>query len=168
MRHADTAPQTLQETIRFFSDPDTCLNFMADLRWPDGVTCPRCNGKEVGFTKTRRVWKCKKCKDKQFSIKRGTIFEDSPLSLDKWLCAIWMIVDSKNEVSSGEVHRALGVTQKTAGFMLHRIRNAMKTVTFQELSRDVTGDRTYLSSIIKNVRKGQIAFEELTTSFLSQ
>ena len=122
------APQTLMEAIRHFSDPDVCLKFMADLRWPDGVTCPHCETNSPYFLKTRRIWKCrnKDCR-KQFSIKVVTIFEDSPLGLDKWLVAIWMLANAKNGISSYEVHRAIGVTQKTAWFMLQRIRLAMQT-----------------------------------------
>src|SRR3712207_5469749 len=113
------APETLHEAILYFSDPDVCLNFVRDLRWPNGVACPHCGCLEPSFLKTRRIWKCKGCK-KQFSVKVGTIFEDSPIGLDKWLCAIWLIANAKNGISSYEIHRALGVTQKTAWFMLHR------------------------------------------------
>ena len=110
----NTTPQTLLEAIRYFSDPKVCLDFVASLRWPDGKpTCPRCQFQETSFLSTRSLWKCKACK-KQFSVKVGTIFEDSPLGLDKWLAAIWLIANAKNGVSSWELHRALGITQKTA------------------------------------------------------
>src|ERR1700740_65399 len=111
----NTLPQTLQEAIRYFTDPDVCLKFVADLRWPNGPECPRCQGKELSFLKTRRLWKCKACK-KQFSVKVGTIFEDSKLGLDKWLPAIWLSANSKNGISSHELARALGITQKSAWF----------------------------------------------------
>src|SRR5438552_2166813 len=103
----NNTPETLVEAIRHFSDPKTCLDFVASLRWPNGKpTCPRCQHQEVSFISTRSLWKCKGCK-KQFSVKVGTIFEDSPLGLDKWLAAIWMIAGAKNGVSSWEMHRAL-------------------------------------------------------------
>ena len=122
-------PTTLVEAIRHFSDPDACLKFLIPLRWPDGIACPRCGSREHSFISTRRVWKCKGCK-KQFSVKVGTVMEDSPLGLDKWLTAIWLIANAKNGISSWEVHRALGITQKSAWFLLHRIRLAMQTGTF--------------------------------------
>jgi transposase-like protein len=117
-------PKTLLQAIKYFSDLDTCTTFMAQIRWPKGVTCPNCKGKEVSYLSTRRMWKCKACK-KQFSVKVGTVMEDSPIGLDKWLAAIWMITNAKNGVSSCEIARALGVTQKSAWFLLHRIRLAM-------------------------------------------
>src|ERR687896_435756 len=104
-------PQNLVEAIRHFADPDAALEFVAQLRWPDGATCPLCESKEVSFLSTRRIWKCKGCK-KQFSVKLGTILEDSPIGLDKWLSAIWLIVSAKNGISSYEIHRSLGITQK--------------------------------------------------------
>src|SRR5207245_4188008 len=123
MRNANE-PETLLEAIRYFSDPDNCLDFFAPLRWPDGVECPRCGCKErLSFLSTRRMWKCLDCK-KQFSIKVGTIFEESPIGLDKWLAAFWMIANCKNGISSCEIARDLGITQKSAWFMLHRIRLA--------------------------------------------
>lgn len=136
-------PKTLQEAIKYFADPDTCVTFMAMLRWPDGVTCPICEGTAVSYLSTRRLWKCKACK-KQFSVKVGTVMEDSPISLDKWLCAIWLISNAKNGISSCEIHRALGVTQKTAWFLLHRIRLAMQNGTFAKLSGQVEVDETYI------------------------
>lgn len=145
-------PQTLQEAIIYFSDPDVCLNFVAGLRWPNGVACPHCGSTEHSFVSTRRIWKCKGCK-KQFSVKVGTIFEDSPIGLDKWLCAIWMIANDKNGVSSYEVHRAIGVTQKTAWFMLHRIRLAMQSGTFQKLSGEVEADETFVGGKAANMHK---------------
>jgi transposase-like protein len=120
-------PKTLQAAIIFYNDPDNCLNHLVAQRWPDGVTCPTCGSKDVKFIPTRRIWECKtKHPKKQFSIKVGTIFEDSPIGLDKWLTASWMVANCKNGVSSYEIHRAIGVTQKSAWFMLHRIRLAMQ------------------------------------------
>lgn len=136
-------PATLADAIRYFSDPDTALTFLAALRWPEGVHCPACDGKNPGFLKTRRIWKCRDC-HKQFSVKLGTIFEDSPIGLDKWLPALWMLANAKNGISSYELARALGVTQKTAWFMLHRIRLAMETKTFRKFSGTVEADESYL------------------------
>ncbi|MCU1313953.1 MAG: unclassified family transposase [Acidobacteriaceae bacterium] len=119
------APSTLQQAIVDFSDPDRCFQYAVNLRWPNGlVSCPRCGSEKHSFVKTRRLWHCKGCK-RQFTLKVGTIFEDSPLGLDKWMCAFWMICNCKNGVSSCEVARSLGITQKTAWFMMHRIRKAM-------------------------------------------
>src|SRR5262249_7142703 len=99
-----TPPETLVEAIRYFSDPDKCLAFMVELRWPHGVTCPRCGSREASFISTRRIWTCKRLHDRrQFSIKTGTIFEDSPLGLDKWFAAMWLIASAKNGISSYEV-----------------------------------------------------------------
>src|SRR6185295_14426938 len=115
----EKSPETLTDALVYFSDADMALGFVAALRWPNGATCPDCEGQEVTFLQTRRVWKCKGCK-KQFSVKVGTIFEDSPIALSKWLPALWLIANCKNGVSSYELARALGVTQKSAWFMLHR------------------------------------------------
>jgi len=129
-----TEPKTLQQAIVYFADPDNCLNFLVAHRWRDGVMCPRCGSKEVGFLATRRIWECKaKHAKKQFSVKVNTIFEDSPISLDKWLVAVWMIANCKNGVSSYEIHRAIGGTQKSAWFMMHRIRLALKVGSFHKL-----------------------------------
>lgn len=150
----NTTPQTLVAAIRFFSDPDTCLGFIVELRWPNGVRCPRCDHAQVSFIKTRRLWKCKGCK-KQFSAKVGTIFEDSPIPLDKWLVAIWLIANAKNGISSYEVHRALGITQKSAWFMMHRVRLAMQTDTFQKLKGEVEVDETFIGGKARNMHKGK-------------
>src|ERR1700689_740013 len=121
---ADAIPTNLMEAIRYFSDPERAFDFVVKMRWPDGqVTCPLCGHDKTSFLSTRRIWKCKGCK-RQFSIKVGTIFEDSPLGFDKWLPAIWLIANSKNSVSSHELGRSLGVMQRTAWFMLRRIRAA--------------------------------------------
>src|SRR5690349_416433 len=113
------------------------------MRWPSGPVCPRCGCVEYSYVSTRRLWKCKGCK-KQYSVKLGTIFEDSPLGLDKWLPAVWLIANSKNGISSHELARALGVTQKSAWFMLHRIRLAMETGSFDKLSGEVEAEETYV------------------------
>lgn len=116
--------RTLQEAVNYFSDPDHRLNYIASKRWEDGVAiCHHCGSNKTDFISTRRMWKCKNkpCR-KQFSVKRRTIMEDSPLGLDKWLISIWLIVNAKNGISSCELARALGITQKSAWFVLHRVR----------------------------------------------
>lgn len=141
-------PRTLQQAIVHFANPDNCLAFMVERRWPNGVVCPICGSKDVRFISTRRLWECKSQHPKrQFSAKVGTIFEDSALPLDKWLIAIWLVANCKNGVSSYEVGRALGVTQKSAWFMLHRIRLAMQTQSFLKLGgrgSEVEVDETFI------------------------
>jgi len=124
----DAKPETLQEAVIYFSDPDNCRNFVAAWRWPDGVVkCPTCGSEKVSFLAKQNKWQCGSHHAKrQFSVKVGTIFEDSPLGLDKWLIAMWLIGNCKNGISSCEIARALGVTQKTAWFMDHRIRRSMQ------------------------------------------
>ncbi len=154
MENEKDFPQTLLEAIKYFSDPDTTHQFMTQLRWSDGVTCPVCRATEVSFLSTRRMWKCKACK-KQFSVKVGTIMEDSPIGLDKWLAAIWLIANCKNGVSSYEIHRDLGITQKSAWFLMHRIRLAMQTGTFEKLSGEVEADETFIGGIARNMHFGK-------------
>jgi len=147
-------PQTLVAAIRHFSDPQVAFDFMVKLRWPDSVKCPQCQNEDVSFIATRKIWKCKCCKEKsQFSVRVGTIIEDSALPLDKWLTAIWMIANAKNGVSSYEVHRAIGVTQKTAWFMLQRIRLAMQTGTFEKFKGEVEVDETWIGGLARNMHK---------------
>jgi transposase-like protein len=156
----NTEPTTLQEAVIYFADADNCLAFLAGRRWPDGVVvCPRCGSKDVGFVASRRVWQCKTRHPlSQFSIKVGTIFEDSPLGLDKWLPALWMIGNDKNGISSWELHRALGVTQKTAWFMLHRIRLAMQdTETGGKLGGEVEVDETFIGGKARNMHADKCA-----------
>jgi transposase-like protein len=146
-------PKTLQAAITYFSDKDACFNFMVSMRWTDGVAiCQHCGNDRTSFLSTRRIWKCKACK-KQFSVKMGTIFEESPIGLDKWLTAMWLIVNAKNGISSYEIHRAIGVTQKTAWFMLHRLRLAMQNGTFEKLSGEVECDETFIGGKAKNMHK---------------
>ena len=147
-------PETLLGAIRYFSDPDVALAFVASLRWPGGVTCPRCDAADPSFLSTRRLWKCRGCK-KQFSVKVGTIFEDSPIGLDKWLPALWMVVNCKNGISSYEIARDLGVTQKTAWFMAHRIRLAMQTGTFDKMSGEVEVDETFIGGRARFMHKSK-------------
>ncbi len=151
-------PRTLQEAIRYFSDPAVCLDYVAKLRWPNGIACPTCGSADVRFLATRRLWECKaKHPRRQFSVKVGTIFEDSPIGLDKWLAAMWIIANAKNGVSSHEMHRTLGVTQKTAWFMLHRIRLAMQTKTFAKFGGEVEADETFIGGKARFMHKAQRA-----------
>src|SRR6266545_5375974 len=141
---SNAEPRTLQEAIRYFSDPDNCLNYLAARRWPNGVICPTCGRKDVSLVAARRVWQCKTRHPKaQFSVKVGTVFEDSPLGLDKWLPAIWLIANCKNRISSYGLARGLGVTQKTGWFMLHRIRLAMQE-SGGMMSGQIEVDETYI------------------------
>jgi transposase-like protein len=146
------APDTLQEAIVYFSDPDRCFQYALNLRFPNGVvSCPRCGSENHSFISTRRIWLCKGCK-KQFSLKVGTIFEDSPLGLDKWMCAFWMICNCKNGVSSCELARTLGITQKSAWFMLHRIRKAMHDdFGGGKLGGEVEADETFIGGKARNM-----------------
>jgi transposase-like protein len=142
-----TLPSNLIEAIEYFSDLDVATDFVANLRWPDGPVCPECGGKEYSYLKSRRLWKCKDCK-KQYSVKKDTIFEDSPIPLNKWLAAIWEVANDKNGISSHELGRKIGVTQKTAWFMNHRIRLAMQTGSFEKWSEKFEGavevDETFI------------------------
>lgn len=148
-------PKTLQQAVKYFSDDLTCINFVASLRWADGVAvCPKCENKETSFLSTRKIWKCKACK-KQFSVKVGTIFEDSAIGLDKWLMAIWLIANAKNGISSYELHRSLGITQKSAWFVLHRIRTAMDVGSIEKLSGTVEADETYVGGNAVNMHKAR-------------
>jgi transposase-like protein len=148
-------PTNLVQAINYFADDDRAFAFVMRMRWDDGpVVCPRCSHKETTYVQTRRIWKCKGCK-KQFSIKVGTIFEDSPIGFDKWLPAVWLITNSKNSVSSHELGRALGVTQKTAWFMLHRIRLAFETPAYKKMTGTVEVDETYVGGKAKNMHMWQ-------------
>jgi ISXO2-like transposase domain/Transposase zinc-ribbon domain len=138
-------PQSELEAVRYFADEERCIKFVAEQRWPNGVICPTCGRADVSYLKTQRRWQCKSAHSKrQFSVKTGTIFEDSPLGLNKWLPAIWKIVNSKNGVSSYEMASALQITQKSAWFLNHRIREALKVGHFEKLSGTVEGDETYV------------------------
>jgi transposase-like protein len=148
-------PHTLQKAIVYFSNPDRCFEYAKHLRWSDGkVSCPRCESYEHSFISTRKIWFCKSCK-KQFTIKVGTIFEDSPIGLDKWLCALWMVTNCKNGVSSYEIQRTIGVTQKSAWFMLHRIRQVMKEDDITPLSGEVEMDETFVGGKAKKLHKAE-------------
>lgn len=146
-------PTTLQEAIQYFSNEEVCVQFVINMRWPDGVTCPQCQAKKVPYVKSRRVWQCKGCR-KQFSVKVGTIFEDSAIKLSKWMCAMWLLVNAKNGISSYEVARSLGVTQKTAWFMMHRIRLALQRGSLNhKLSGEVEADETFIGGKARNMHR---------------
>jgi len=140
-------PKTLQQAVAYFSDPVRTFDYAVKLRWPDGrVTCPRCGSDQHSFISTRHIWFCKGCK-KQFTLKVGTIFEDSALGMDKWMIAVWMIVNCKNGISSYEIARALGITQKSAWHMMHRVRLAMHNKDFVKLGgpgSEVEVDETFI------------------------
>jgi transposase-like protein len=145
--------KTLQEAIVYFSNPDNCVAYLVSKRWPNGVvTCPNCGSTEAKYMPTRRVWQCKTRHPKsQFSVKVGSIYEDSAIGLDKWLMATWMMTSSKNGVSSYEIHRAIGVTQKTAWFMSQRIRLSMQDDDSNQLSGQVEVDETFIGGKARNM-----------------
>src|SRR5437868_12430491 len=158
MDKSPNPPATLTEAIRYFADHDTCQSFMVALRWADGVKCPQCGSGDVSYLANQRRWKCRaKHARQQFSVKVGTIFEDSPLGLDKWLPAVWMITNDKNGISSYEVARALGITQKSAWFMMHRIRLAMQRGGFDKMAGEVEVDETYIGGKARFMHKGKRA-----------
>ena len=149
-------PETLLEAVRFFSDYANCHAFMVRLRWPDGhITCPRCGSQDVKYLPNARVFKCfQKHPCQKFSLKVGTVFEDSPIGLDKWLPVMWMLANCKNGVSSWEIHRAIGVTQKTAWYMLQRARLAMQDrETGGKLGGEVEVDETFIGGLARNMHK---------------
>ena len=142
----------LLEAIRYFSDPMVCLEAVSKAKWPNGPECPKCASKKLSFLKTRRMWTCLDCR-KQFSVKVGTIFEDSAIGLDKWLTAMWMLANCKNGVSSYEIARALGVTQKSAWFMLQRIRFAQHTGSIRKMSGTIKADETFIGGAARFMHK---------------
>jgi transposase-like protein len=150
-------PRTLQQAIVYFSDPQRVFDYAVKLRWPDGkVTCPRCGGAKHSFIKTRRIWFCYDC-NKQFTLKIGTVFEDSPIGLDKWMTAFWMLVNCKNGISSMEIHRALGITQKTGWFMLQRLRLALQGTDLGKLAGHVEVDETFIGGKARFMHKDKRA-----------
>lgn len=155
------APKTLQEAIKHFADPENAFVYTVNWRWPDGVvTCPRCGGTEHSFIKTRWMWFCKGCK-KQFTVKVGTIFEDSPIGLDKWMIGMWMLVNCKNGVSSYELARTVGITQKSAWFMLQRLRLALRPLAYGNTTKlggpggEVEIDEAFIGPKPKNMHKAR-------------
>ncbi|HZR27295.1 MAG TPA: IS1595 family transposase [Terriglobales bacterium] len=152
-------PKSLQEAIIYFADPDNCINYLAVRRWPKGVVCPTCGSDSVKFNASRRIWQCASHHAKrQFSIKVGTIFEDSAIGLDKWLTATWMLTNCKNGISSYEIARDVKVTQKTAWFMMHRIRLAVQDESFGKLGGDgkhIEVDETFIGAKARNIHKNK-------------
>jgi hypothetical protein len=147
------------EAITYFAKPGMALQYLAKMRWPNGPHCPRqgCGEMNPIFLETRGIWKCRGCR-KQFSVKVGTIMEDSPLSVEKWLAAIWMIANCKNGISSYEIHRALGITQKSAWFVLHRVRLAMEIGSFEKtMLGPVEADESFIGGKVKNMSKAKRA-----------
>ena len=154
-------PKTLQEAVVFYSNPDNALAYMTLIHWPDGVvTCPTCGRNDVVFLHNQRKWQCKSVHPKrQFSAKIGTIFEDSPIPLEKWLVVVWMLSNCRNGVSSYEVGRAIGVTQKSAWFMLHRIRLGLQSKDGGKLgggnNNKVEIDETFIGGKARNMHVAQ-------------
>jgi transposase-like protein len=145
-------PVTLQEAIIYFSDPDRCREYLVVRRWPDGVTCPRCGSKNVLWQPKYNRWQCGNDHERrQFTAKTGTIFESSPLGLDKWLMAMWMVCNCKNGVSSWEMHRTLGITQKSAWFMDHRIRFALHNGSIEMMKGECEADETFIGGKARNM-----------------
>lgn len=145
-------PKTLQEAILYFADPTNCREYLVARRWPNGVTCPTCGSQDVRFLENYNRWYCRaKHSAPQFTLKTGTIMEDSPIGLDKWLMAMWQIVNCKNGISSYEIHRAIGVTQKTAWFLDHRIRLALQQGSFEKLTGEVEADETFIGGKARNM-----------------
>jgi transposase-like protein len=161
-------PKTLQEAIQYFSDEQTCIDTVAALRWPNGPVCVACEGMEHYYLATQKRWKCKECY-KQFSVKLGTIFEESAVPLNKWLVALWMLVNCKNGVSSYELSRTIGVTQKTAWFILQRLRLALAEGSIEKLGGTggpVEVDETYVGGKGKNMHKSRkIRLQQIRSQF---
>ncbi len=155
----ENEPKTLQQAIIYFAKPQNCLDYLVARRWPNGVVCPTCGRDDVRFLVNQRKWQCKSVhKQRQFSEKVGTIFEDSPLGLDKWLVAVWMIVNNKNGKSSYEMARDLGVMQKTAWFMEHRIRLAMQSGSFlKKMNGQIEIDETFIGGKARNMHRSVLA-----------
>jgi transposase-like protein len=154
----DREPKTLQETIVYFSNPVNCREYLVARRWPNGVICPRCGSANVLFLEKYNRWHCREKHDApQFTLKTGTIMEDSPIGLDKWLMAMWQIVNCKNGISSYEVHRAIGVTQKTAWFLDHRIRLAFSEGSLNKASGHVEADETFIGGKARNMHASKRA-----------
>jgi transposase-like protein len=151
-------PKTLQEAILYFDNPANCREYLVARRWPDGVVCPRCGSTKVVFMEKYNRWQCSVAHDaRQFTSKTGTIFEDSPISLDKWLLAMWQVVNCKNGISSYEIHRAIGVTQKTAWFMDHRIRLALGLGPGPKFTGEIEADETFIGGKARNMHAAKRA-----------
>ena len=150
------SPKTLQQAIKFFADFENCRQFMVAVRWPDGkVCCPQCGSQKVTYLKNARVYRCyEKHPLQKFSLKVGTVFEDSPIPLEKWLPAVWLLVNCKNGISSYEIGRDLGITQKSAWFMMHRVRLAVQSGSFRKLGgegSEIEADETFIGGKARNM-----------------
>lgn len=146
-------PKTLIEAVAYFANEDVAVKYAAEQRWPEGVTCPHCGEQNVGFVSTRRLWQCKNkaCK-KQFTVKTGSLMEDSPIPVSKWLVVMWLLCNAKNSISSYEIARAIGITQKSAWFMMHRVHAAMNEGTDgTKLAGVIESDETYIGGKAKNM-----------------
>lgn len=161
-------PETLRECVRYFADERRSFDFVKSMRWPDGVVkCPTCGSSDISFISTRQLWKCKAGHAKaQFSLRVGTIMEDSPIELDKWLCAFWLIANAKNGISSYELARSIGLTQKSAWFVLHRIRLAMQDGSIEKLKGHVEADETFIGARARNLHKDKKAPNMYGTSVM--
>jgi transposase-like protein len=149
-------PKTLQQAIQYFADYENCRQFMIAVRWEDGVVrCPYCNSSKVTWLAKARVYRCYGDHlRKKFSLKVGTVFEDSPIGLEKWLPAVWLLSNCRNGISSYEISRSIGVTQKSAWFMLHRIRLAMESQSFVKMGNPFTPveiDETFIGGKPQNM-----------------
>jgi transposase-like protein len=153
MMNTNDTPKTLLDAVKFFSDYENCRSFMVEARWPDGkVKCPLCGSEHVTYMAKTRRWKCYgKHPRPQFTLKVGTIFEDSPIPLEKWLPALWLLVNCKNGISSYEVARGLGITQKSAWFMVHRLRFALHSGSFMKMSGEIEVDETFIGGKARNM-----------------
>jgi len=155
-------PKTLQQAVVHFADYQNCHEFMMDVRWPDGkVSCPRCGSEKVSYLENAKRWKCyAKHESPTFTLKTGTVFEDSPMGLDKWLVAVWLLVTCKNGISSCEIARHLGITQKSAWFMAHRVRAALQNGSFLKLGSGGQGvevDESFIGGRFRNMHRGRKA-----------
>ena len=157
MKNEDLFPRTLQQAIKYFAKDDRAFDYMKSVRWPDGkVVCPRCGCANVSFISTRKLWTCSECKTKkQFTLRIGTILEDSAIPFEKWICAFWLIANAKNGISSYEIGRSIGVTQRTGWFMLQRIRLAMQNGTIEKMGGQVESDETFIGGRSRFMHKSK-------------
>ena len=155
MLKPENTPKTLMEAVEHFADPKVCFDYLCQIRWDDGnPTCPKCKSDRIGHIRRRQMFQCKDCR-KQFSIKVGTIFEDSALPLNKWFVAIWSISNCKNGISSCELARAIGTTQKSAWHVLHRVRMAMRAKSFRQLDGTIESDESFIGGKFRNMHKSK-------------
>lgn len=154
MKKNSAYPSSLMEAVRHFSDQKVCVDTVVSVKWPNGPKCPQCASKRLSFLSTRLMWKCLDCK-KQFSVKVGTIFEDSAVPLDKWLTAMWLLANCKNGISSYELAKDIKVTQKTAWFMLQRLRHAMHHGTIDKMTGEIEADETFIGGKARNMHLGK-------------